>query len=143
MNVPAGCLLCDSGEENCSHMFFECTYSSEVWSSFFTHRDLSPPVLFEDIVVWVSSPSRIKKLISICKLIFQAVVYGLWRERNSRLHSSTSKPAALLVKEIQLLLRAKLAGLDRLLIQNRISSTAPFSNVSESFLATWFRFVHR
>lgn len=140
MNVPSDCLLCASADENQSHLFLQCAYSSEVWSSFFTHPDLSPPALFEDLVVWVRSPFRIKKLGSICKIIFQAVVYGLWRERNSRLHSSSTKPAQLLVKEIQLLIRAKLAGLDRLLIRNRSSLDSSSPVALETYLALWFRF---
>ncbi|VVA97857.1 unnamed protein product [Arabis nemorensis] len=47
----------------------------------------------------------------IVKLIFHAVVYSIWKERNARLHSSVKKPQQVVTKEIQLLLRAKLTGL--------------------------------
>ncbi|EOA33837.1 hypothetical protein CARUB_v10021318mg, partial [Capsella rubella] len=142
MNVPSECLLCTSSAESRLHLFFECAYSHEVWSSFFTHPSLSPPAMFEDIVAWVRS-SRSKKLRTICKLIFQAVVYGLWRERNSRLHTSSFKSPAIIIKEIQLVMRAKLAGLDHCQLQIKMNSTAAPTSVLESFLSTWFRYVQR
>lgn len=113
LDVPSTCFLCDSAPENKTHLFFDCTYSSEVWNSFFTHQALSPPSLFVDIVRWVRSSTNNGKLKTICNLILQAVVYFIWKERNARLHTSSSKPAQLLVKEIQVLLRAKLYSLDR------------------------------
>ncbi|VVB04067.1 unnamed protein product [Arabis nemorensis] len=111
LDIPPGCLLCASAAESRGHLFFNCSYSNEVWTAFFNHRKLSPPVLFEDIVSWVQSSTKNKKLKSIVKLIFHAVVYYIWKEHNSRLHSSQVKTQQAVVKEIQLLLRAKLAGL--------------------------------
>lgn len=73
INVPTGCLLCGSSIETKSHLFFDCSYSSEVWLSFFTIRILQPPALLVNIVDWVMSPSRNKKLNIICKLVFHDV----------------------------------------------------------------------
>lgn len=143
LSISSDFLLCDSASESKSRIFFNCSYSAEVWNSFFTHQALSPPVLFNDIVRWVHHASRIQKLKTICKLIFQAVVYFLWKERNSRLHSSTSKPTQLLVKEIQILLRAKLISLDRVTAStNQIISSAPVSlSDSLTYISTWFGFI--
>lgn len=100
LSIPSDCLLCNSASESKAHIFFNCSYSAEGWNSFFTHLALSPPVFFDDIVRWVHRSSRNQKLKTICKLIFQGVVYFLWKEMNTRLHSSSSKPTQLLVKEI-------------------------------------------
>lgn len=56
---------------------------------------------FYGIVNWVRVSPRNLKLMVICKLIFQAVVYELGRERNNILHSSTSKSASILIREIK------------------------------------------
>lgn len=57
LSVPGNCLLCSSALETKSHRFFECDFGNEVWTAFFSHRSLSPPSLFDDIVRWVKSPS--------------------------------------------------------------------------------------
>lgn len=89
------------------------TNLATVWTNFFYHQYLSPPQTFDAVVDWVISKSLRPKLKTICRIIFQVVVYVLWRERNARLHSSAPKASQSLVKEIQLILRAKLVGLDR------------------------------
>lgn len=139
LNVPSECLLCALGVENRAHLFFNCVFSSEVWQSFFSHEALSPPSLFVDIVSWVRSSFQNGNLKSICKLILHAVVYCLWRERNARLHTLISKSAPVLIKEIQVIIRAKLAGVDRKALLRRTSSTIQQS-VRETYLSTWFRF---
>ncbi|KAL0749205.1 hypothetical protein Bca101_031208 [Brassica carinata] len=124
LQVPPECLLCGSSLESQNHLFFDCSFSRDVWSAFFTHRSLSPPFLIADIIQWVRVSSPNAKLKIICHIIFQAVLYFLWRERNSRLHSGTPKPVQILVKEIQLLLRAELSSLDQLSTRarNRLQS---------------------
>ncbi|VVA99920.1 unnamed protein product [Arabis nemorensis] len=142
LDIPPGCLLCASASESRGHLFFNCSYSNEVWTAFFNHPELSPPVLFEDIVSWVQSSTRNKKLKSIVKLIFHAVVYYIWKERNYRLHSSQVKTQQAVVKEIQLLLRAKLAGLDKDGVGRLIQPSAILNpSNSESYLLTWFRWL--
>lgn len=41
---------------------FGCSYSNEIWSSFFHHLSLSPLPIYNDIVSWVKSASRVFKL---------------------------------------------------------------------------------
>ncbi|CAA7058013.1 unnamed protein product [Microthlaspi erraticum] len=113
LSVPDICLLCNSAAESRDHLFFVCPYSDVVWRDFFNHHSLSPPVSFTDIISWVSAPFSSSGVKIICSLIFQAVVYFIWMERNLRLHSTSTKSSHTLVKEIKLLLRAKLAALDR------------------------------
>ncbi|CAA7049602.1 unnamed protein product [Microthlaspi erraticum] len=137
LDVPEVCLLCGTDLESRDHLLFLCSYSAQVWSSFFSHRSLSPPSSFVDIVSWIRSNNLPPKLKLICKLIFQAAVYYIWKERNARLHSPIVKVSQSLVKEIQLLLRAKLAGLDRSLTSNVLSS----SSSQQSYLCTWFEFI--
>ncbi|CAA7034512.1 unnamed protein product [Microthlaspi erraticum] len=107
LNVPSSCLLCDAYPESKSHLLTDCIYSREIWTGFFRRSGLSPPVSLEEIVVWSDSLSPQRKVNTNCKILVQAIVYCLWRDRNSRLHSSNSKPPHVLSKEIQTILRAK------------------------------------
>lgn len=85
-------------------------------------------------------PLRI--LLSICKLVFQGIIYHLWLERNSRLHNNSSKPYQVTVKEIQVILRAKLAGIDSGNSSSRqVSATPPPTNaVFDTYLSAWFEY---
>ncbi|CAA7031764.1 unnamed protein product [Microthlaspi erraticum] len=140
LRVPEECLLCGSSIESRDHLFFRCTYSQTVWNSFFSHGSLIPPTDLDGTISWVCASFNSPNLKTICKLIAQAVVYFLWSERNVRLHSPSSKTSHTLTKEINLTLRAKLAGLDRAF---QFTSTTPSlrSNSNESFLHTWFEFI--
>ncbi|CAH2065229.1 unnamed protein product [Thlaspi arvense] len=91
------------------------------------------------IISSMDSSSRNSKLKAICKLIFQAVVYDLWKEQNSRLHTTTTKPTHAVVKHMRLNLRAKLANLDRK--ARLFISTFSSTTEEESFISTWFKFI--
>lgn len=134
LNVPTNCLLCGTGTETSDHLFFSCNYSTEVWTSFFSQSSLSPPSVFPDVVDWVRTVTSSKKVKAIIKLIFQACIYFLWRERNSRLHSAMLKPSHVIQREIQLQIRARLLGLDR----ESYKALATHSASQSSYLTLWF-----
>ncbi|CDY23586.1 BnaC05g40080D [Brassica napus] len=71
-----------------------------------------------------------------CLVSAEAVCYVLWRERNLRLHNSTSRSAHLLIKEIQVIMKAKLIGMDRIPVQ----PTQRSQSFQESHLVTWFTY---
>nr|VDC91171.1 unnamed protein product [Brassica oleracea] len=43
LNVPASCVLCSQHDESRQHLFFDCSYSNEVWTFFISRMHLSPP----------------------------------------------------------------------------------------------------
>lgn len=137
LQVPPECLLCNSAAESLEHIFYSCPYSAEVWSSFFHHQSLFPPLSLADITSWVVLCSPNAKLKAVCLLIFQATQYFIWIERNSRLHSGHLKHVPVLIRDIQFLLRAKMASLDRL---PSASSHAP---EMVTFLTTRFTYFQR
>lgn len=108
--ISATCLLCDALPESRSHLLTECAFTIEIWRSFFAHPVFNLPQSIDDRC---HSPTGNGKVNSICMLLVQAITYCLWRERNARLHGSSNKPVHVLIKEINLLLRAKLFGMDR------------------------------
>uniref|UniRef100_A0A1J3JFX8 Reverse transcriptase zinc-binding domain-containing protein n=1 Tax=Noccaea caerulescens TaxID=107243 RepID=A0A1J3JFX8_NOCCA len=129
LNVPSTCLLCDSSPETKSHLLIDCNYSKEIWAGFFRLSGFTLPASIEEIVLWSISPSPHKKVNTICKILIQAIVYCLWRERNSRLHTSKAKPVHVF-------------SLDRSSSVYRLSSI-PQTNGSEmSFFHFWFSLFH-
>ncbi|WZY69508.1 hypothetical protein YC2023_001748 [Brassica napus] len=57
----------------------------------------------DDVVSWFGAVVTLRGVKPILKLIFQKVIYFLWRERNIRHHSSVLKPASLVLFKILLL----------------------------------------
>lgn len=74
LNVPASCVLCSQHDESRQHLFFDCSYSNEVWTFFISRMHLSPPQLFEDVLRWLEAPSRNDKVTLIVRLTYQAVL---------------------------------------------------------------------
>ncbi|KAG7543172.1 hypothetical protein ISN45_Aa07g030980 [Arabidopsis thaliana x Arabidopsis arenosa] len=111
--IPTTCLLCNSHDESRQHLFFDCSYAAEVWTSFTSSAHLSPPSLFEDGVRWLKNPCRDKNIALILKLAFQASLYLIWKERNSRVHTNSSRPASALIQEINNIIRCRLDPLSR------------------------------
>ncbi|XP_056848818.1 uncharacterized protein LOC130498973 [Raphanus sativus] len=84
-----------------------------VWRGLLSRSALQHPQRLQDIVAWLSSSQINGKMRVILHLIFQASIYHLWKERNSRIHTNTSRPSHMVVKDLQLHLRTKLYSLDR------------------------------
>ena len=122
------CLLCGVADESRHHIFSDCDYSKEVYSYFFSAVHLSPPPLVMDVLRWIKAPTQDNNINLILKLSYQASLYMIGKERNSSLHTQSSRPSASLIQEIQRLLRAKTNILSR--EQRNLPSTI-------TFLSTW------
>ncbi|XP_018460019.2 uncharacterized protein LOC108830945 [Raphanus sativus] len=135
INIPATCLLCSQEEETTPHLFFECSYSTEVWSRLFQRSGSQQPSSLQQIIPWLlTGPAGMYRQIK--KLLFQAAIYHIWRERNSRAHTQLSRPSAQIVRDIFLQLRAKLLALDLKRKETVIASNTGQDH--QSYLSTWF-----
>ncbi|KAL1188007.1 hypothetical protein V5N11_026319 [Cardamine amara subsp. amara] len=116
------CCTCDRLPETRDHLFLHCDFSSQIWNQSLSRLGLSN-FLFADwscLLSWLStsSPHIPKKL---KRLVAQATVFMIWRERNTRLHTSSSATAAEINKAIDrsirdtLLARRKRKGFGKLL----------------------------
>ncbi|KAG7539923.1 Reverse transcriptase zinc-binding domain [Arabidopsis thaliana x Arabidopsis arenosa] len=130
LSISPACVLCNSGLESRNHLFFDCDFSTEVWRYFTSRANLSPPSSFVDCLLWINSASRDGNVALIMKLIFQACIYLIWKERNLRIHSSVSTPPIVTIKAIKLLLRARLDPLSR---------SQRNANPGFTLLSSWFR----
>lgn len=129
LNVPSTCLLCNSFDESRQHLFFDCPFAANIWSFFTSKAQVTPHSIFDDLVIWLKSPCRDKNIATILRIAFQASVYVIWKERNSRLHLASSRTSAALLVDLTNLIRCRLDPLSR---EQRV--TPP--NVT--ILAAWF-----
>ncbi|CAA7053005.1 unnamed protein product [Microthlaspi erraticum] len=133
LDVHGVCLLCNSSMESRAHLFFLCPFGQEVWNSFFVHSLIINPPDFESAQLWVITAYSDRKVRVITKLLLQATINEVWRERNSRLHRAMTKPAAQVIREIQALIQRKLYVLD---MKDRDVNSSTTSN--DTYLSTWF-----
>ncbi|XP_020881656.1 uncharacterized protein LOC110228440 [Arabidopsis lyrata subsp. lyrata] len=129
MVVPSACVLCSSHDESRDHLFFRCAFSSGIWSYYTRKANLTPPSQFMDCLIWLQTASRERNVSYIPKLLFQASIYAIWRERNSRIHSDSNRSSQSIIKEINLTIRARLDPLSR--------ARRPSSSLG-SLLSSWF-----
>lgn len=91
MEVKSNCVLCGNHPETQQHLFFECDYSLNIWSSILGwlgwQRQMLPWALEWQ---WVLHYSRSKTARCVLlKACFVAAVYEIWCERNSRIFQNT------------------------------------------------------
>lgn len=113
IDTPDSCQFCNHAE-SFSHLFFHCDYVFRVL--FYVMRYCGWRGLQRDwahIIAFVNSSrhSKFKRL--ILSLGVSAVVYHIWRERNSRLHAESSKASDCLGREIVHILKCKLHSVNR------------------------------
>ncbi|XP_016482342.2 uncharacterized protein LOC107803218 [Nicotiana tabacum] len=87
IQVTHSCVLCGGGiEETHDHLYFECPYSQSLWTGILEWLSYQRKVEnWEDEVQWlttnVNNRNPRKTLLGV---VFAAVVYYIWMERNER-----------------------------------------------------------
>ncbi|KAJ9536672.1 hypothetical protein OSB04_un000145 [Centaurea solstitialis] len=94
------CSLCGTCMDSCSHLFFECNFSKQVWlivkKKIHWH---GAPNTWENIMLGLSD-STLPPSALLQKLGLEATVYFIWKERNKRLFTNERTPALQVAKEI-------------------------------------------
>lgn len=112
--VDTTCVLCKNADETRDHIFFECSYSSQLW------EHLVKGILGNDFsnswrsILSLISDSSIDTHKAFClRYAFHAAVYGLWRERNRVKHGEKAMSMDILQKLIDKEIRNKLSLVGR------------------------------
>ena len=129
LQVSSTCILCNLADETRQHLFFYCSYSSELWTFFCSRLNIHPPVLFEDGLRWLRNPSPDEFVKLITKLIYQAAICSIWKERNNRIHNQRFGPTQTVILEMKQVIQARLDPLSRASNSRRTDTT---------LLGTWF-----
>ncbi|KAG2327018.1 hypothetical protein Bca52824_009746 [Brassica carinata] len=118
--------------ESSPHLFFECDYSQQVWRGLTERFGRGNSFRFEEVVTLITNSQINDRMGIVFILLFQAAIYHLWKERNSRLHSGISRPFQVIIRDISLQLRAKLYSLDK------EDTTIITRHHHPSYLSLWF-----
>ncbi|XP_019085329.1 PREDICTED: uncharacterized protein LOC109126312 [Camelina sativa] len=88
ISTPTSCCICSASEESHVHLFLRYPFSKQVWSRVQSHLRLRPLAFhtWPSLLAWTKIKSDLAPPI-IRKLACQAVVYHLWKLRNTILHN--------------------------------------------------------
>ncbi|XP_056862414.1 uncharacterized protein LOC130510093 [Raphanus sativus] len=112
LGVDQSCLLCNSAQESKDHLFFSCSFTYSIWSELLTRSPISsPPSHWNDVLLALKSGSYSPEWQLLLHLIWQATIYFCWSERNSRIHRPTYRSTASISREIDRLIRRKIAAI--------------------------------
>ncbi|KAE8675169.1 hypothetical protein F3Y22_tig00111693pilonHSYRG00142 [Hibiscus syriacus] len=106
------CLFCGNEAETRDHLFFECHFAKDLWSSIL---DLCciPHVAcsWEGELAWASLLLKGNYLIvKILKLACTGHAYSVWKERNSRLFGNRARSKGKLLGDIKEAIQLRLGG---------------------------------
>uniref|UniRef100_A0A0D3E0X7 Reverse transcriptase zinc-binding domain-containing protein n=1 Tax=Brassica oleracea var. oleracea TaxID=109376 RepID=A0A0D3E0X7_BRAOL len=108
LNVAPNCLLCNTGQESRNHLFFECPYSTTIWSWIANRCDLHLSTSWDDTILQLQSLRGNIDSKRLCLLATQATIYWIWSERNTRLHQQVFKLAGIVITAIDRQVRNRL-----------------------------------
>ncbi|KAJ0907226.1 putative reverse transcriptase zinc-binding domain-containing protein [Helianthus annuus] len=106
------CLLCYADIDSHAHLFFECSYSTQVWSTVRNKGGMGNVGSdWDSIVNWMAGRSCSKSAANyISRLVLAAATYFIWQERNARLFKNQTRPPDVLCDTILHTVRYKLMG---------------------------------
>ncbi|GKE27074.1 reverse transcriptase domain, reverse transcriptase zinc-binding domain protein, partial [Tanacetum coccineum] len=104
------CPLCEMHPDSHEHLFFDCSFSQQVWSRVKHFAGLMGSSSSLDSIVSILMPIAKRNTVKSCigKLTFAAAAYFIWQERNSRLFKSLKRSIQEVVDCIMSAVRLKL-----------------------------------
>jgi hypothetical protein len=89
--------------EDRNHIFFQCGFSRRVWTASLGKCNIvDPPFLWDDVLSLGLQQWKKKTLLaSLCRLVFGASIYHIWRTRNEIRHGGSPCTEEQLLQRIQ------------------------------------------
>ena len=112
------CTLCKQEEESRNHLFFDCSYSKEVWRIVLSLSGLHRVVLYwQREFTCTAQRLRGKAFISkILMIVWNACIYHIWKERNNRIFKQKKESPEQILEYIKVSIRLRLAGLKSVVV---------------------------
>ncbi|GJR21549.1 hypothetical protein Tco_0970076 [Tanacetum coccineum] len=109
-SLITSCLLCELQPDSHEHLFFECSFSQQIWNHIKTYAGMDSSVLvFSHILaslILIAKRRSAKSIIA--KLVVAACAYFIWQERNWRLFKKNKPPMKQIIDCIMNSIRLKL-----------------------------------
>ncbi|XP_074315220.1 uncharacterized protein LOC141651404 [Silene latifolia] len=98
------CVLCEQQAETAAHLFFECSYSKEVWLGVATWLRCTSSIALRFICSWFKRHNRGRSWLKKqrrCALL--SSIYLIWAERNKRIFQNLARPPSSLIWKVKYL----------------------------------------
>ena len=92
--VDAGCPFCNNRAiETRDHIFWECTYTRSFWRGLYMRMNMQRPATMCVCVTWLKGRRTLDPTARrVWDTLWVAGAWALWKERNRRTFSETTKP---------------------------------------------------
>ncbi|XP_021742358.1 uncharacterized protein LOC110708530 [Chenopodium quinoa] len=101
----SSCCLCNTAPETVGHLFFECAWSSQIWTMVLAHLHFQRgPGNFTNELAWIMKSAKKKAAKhQVALMFFAECVYAIWLHRNDHIFNQGSKTvsAAQLFRDIR------------------------------------------
>ncbi|XP_013650778.1 uncharacterized protein LOC106355352 [Brassica napus] len=105
-NGDVSCIFCNEPLETLTHLFFECSYSSQVWEALMKGVMNNPYTDRWGRITRLKTDSSWGKVkLFTVRYALQLTVHTLWRERNKRRHGESAVTAPVLIKRLDKAMR--------------------------------------
>lgn len=112
--IDTGCVLCQHDLETRNHLFYECPFSSQIWSklmggilqSQYTEK-------WDELLHLLLDNTGDNTKLFLLRYSFQAAAHIIWWERNRRRHGEKGRPPNLLIKILDKTIRNRLSTIRR------------------------------
>lgn len=101
ITIEITCCLCSVYDESRDHLLLRCEVRDSIWRLIQTRLGL-PQLTFitwDSFLAWTDLESASSPSI-LWKLVAQATIYNIWKERNKRLHLHVSSPPSIIFRII-------------------------------------------
>ncbi|XP_022006783.1 uncharacterized protein LOC110905198 [Helianthus annuus] len=106
------CPICRYDRDSRDHLFFQCSFASQVWNNVKTMVSLeNVNDSWASVFAWMEQTASSKTSnVIVDKILIEATTYFIWQERNARLFSHIHNSAETVIKIIKNTVRLKLMG---------------------------------
>ncbi|KAL5724059.1 mannosylglycoprotein endo-beta-mannosidase [Ranunculus cassubicifolius] len=101
--MPNRCVFCKRMEESINHLFVACDFTRKIWEYFFksVELDFDPGKSVLELIRHLGFPSLSRFGKCIWDLLFHAVCWNVWLERNGRIFENEESNVHMLIFKIK------------------------------------------
>lgn len=110
----SACTLCNTAMETRDYLYFECSYSSDIWKGLTLKLFVTSYLGNWSTILQLLVDNRQDKIqLFLIRYTFQLTVHSLWREQNGRRHGEKHQTALCLQGHIDKSIRNRISTIQR------------------------------
>lgn len=107
--ISTTCVLCSKSSD---HLYFSCDYASRIWFTMVSGLlGINYTTCWTTLLQMLNNDSMEWESILLLRLVFQSIVYHIWRERNCRRHGEPRKEAPRMTRTIDKSMRNRISSI--------------------------------